>query len=182
MAGPGPGPSRRGLCCPCAWSASGAVPARAACSDGADGVAWLAAAADAGVFSPSPCAGGVFGGCLEGKQAGVVSAEVEHGGDPLQGPVAEPEDGDPAAGDGVVDAAAAGNRGVETAGERHRRRVGDLVLHRGHGADTSPDQCRGGTGEQVTGPGRGAGAGVQHHQAGHRAGLAEQVDQPVRRH
>ena len=109
-----------------------------------------------------------------------MPAEVQHGGDPFQGPVADPEDRDPAAGDGVIDTAAAGDRGVEAAGERDRRGVGDLVLHRGHRADPAPDQGRGGAGEQVTGPGRGAGAGVQHHQAGHRAGLAQQVDQPVR--
>ena len=123
----------------------------------------------------------VFGRCREGEQAGVVPAEVQHGGDPFQGAVAEPEDRDPAAGDGVIDAAAAGDRGVEAAGERDRGGVGDLVLHRGDGADPAADQGRGGAGEQVTGPGRGAGAGVQHHQAGHRAGLAQQVGQPVRR-
>ena len=170
------------LRCPCACPASGAVPARAAaCRAGADGVAGLAAAGAAGVFRAGVFAVCVFGGCREGEQAGVVPAEVQHGGDPFQGPVAEPEDRDPAAGDGVIDAAAAGDRGVEAAGERHRGGVGDLVLHRGHGADPAPDQRRGGAGEQVTDPGRGAGAGIQHHQAGHRAGLAQQVDQPVRR-
>ena len=110
-----------------------------------------------------------------------MPAEVQHRGDPFQGPVAEPEDGDPTAGDSIIDAAAAGDRGVEAAGKCHRRGVGDLVLHRSYGADPAPDQGRGGAGEQVTGPGRGAGAGVQHHQAGHRPGLAQQVDQPMRR-
>ena len=112
---------------------------------------------------------------------GVVPAEVQHGSDPLQGPVTQPEDGHAAAGDRIVDAAAAGNRGVEAAGKRHRGRVGDLVLHRGNSTDPAPDQRRGGAGEQVIDCGRGAGAGVQHHQAGHRPGLAQQVDQPVRR-
>ena len=109
-----------------------------------------------------------------------MPAQVQHGGDPFQGAVAGPQDRDPAAGDGIIDAAAAGDRGVKAAGERHRGRVRDLVLHRGHRADTPPDQGRRSAGEQVTRPGGGAGAGVQHHQARHRAGLAQQVDQPVR--
>ena len=111
-----------------------------------------------------------------------MPVEVQHGGDPFQGPVAEPEDRDPAAGDGIIDAAAAGQRGVEAAGERDRGGIGDLVLHRGHGADPAADQGGGGAGEQVTHARRGAGAGVQHHQARHRAGLPQQVDQPVRGH
>ena len=175
----GGGRSRRGLRCPCACLAGGAVPVRAAaCRAGADGVAGLAAAAIAAVPSRSVSSAGAG----RVNRRAVVPAEVQHGGDPFQGAVAEPEDRDPAAGDGIIDAAAAGDRGVEAAGERDRGGVGDLVLHRGHGADPAPDQGRGGAGEQVTDPGRGAGAGVQHHQAGHRAGLAQQVDQPVRGH
>ncbi len=46
-----------------------------------------------------------------------MPAQVQHGGDPFQGPVADPEDRHPAAGDGIIDAAAAGQRGVKAAGE-----------------------------------------------------------------
>jgi hypothetical protein len=51
-----------------------------------------------------------------------------------------PQDRDPAAGDGIIDAAAAG--------KRHRRGVADLVLHRGDHGDPAADQRRGGAGEQ----------------------------------
>ena len=69
-----------------------------------------------------------------------MASEIEDGGDPFQGPVAEAEDGDPAAGDRVVDTPATGYRGVEAPGERAGGEVGDRVLHRGHGGDPAADQ------------------------------------------
>ena len=62
-----------------------------------------------------------------------MPAEVEHRGDPFQGAVAEPEDRDPAAGDRIIDAAAAGDGSVEAAGERDRGGIGDFVLCLGRG-------------------------------------------------
>jgi len=57
----------------------------------------------------------------------------------------------------------------------------DLVLHRGDRGDPPRTSAAAVPENKVTGPGRGAEAGVQHHQPRHRPGLAQQVDQPVRR-
>ena len=73
----------------------------------------------------------------------------------------------------------AGEGSVEAAGERDRGAVRDLVLHCRDGGDAAADEGGGGAGEQVAGAGGGACAGVQDNQAGHRAGLTQQVDQPA---
>ena len=51
------------------------------------------------------------------EEPGVVAAEVEHRSHPLEGAPSEPEDLDPAAADGIVDATTVRERGIEPAGE-----------------------------------------------------------------
>ena len=88
MAGPGPEPARAAV--PVRLAGQRGCPRAGRLPRRADGVAGLAAAVGADVFPVSACAVCVVGGCLEGEQAGVVPAEVQHGGDPFQDAVAEP--------------------------------------------------------------------------------------------
>ena len=108
-----------------------------------------------------------------------MAAQVQDRGDPLQRLAAGSQDRDPASGYCLVYATAVRQRGVEPAGERDRGRVGDRVLHRGHGSDPAAGQRRCRPGEQVADASSSAGAGVQHNQAGHRPGLAQQVSEPA---
>jgi len=109
----------------------------------------------------------------------VISAQVHHGGDPFQGPGASAENGHPAAGRGVVDATAVSDGGVKTPGECDRRCVGDLVLHGGDSADPAAHKGGRRARKQILRAGRGPGAGIEHDQPRHRAGLMQQVNQAV---
>ena len=77
------------------------------------------------------------------------STQVQDGCKPLQRFVSCSKYGDAATGKGFVDAASMADCCIETVGERYSRSVRDLILHRGHGADTPADEGGGGAGEEV---------------------------------
>ena len=112
------------------------------------------------------------------EEVRVLTAEVQHGRDPLERSATEAEDADAPAAHRLVDAAPVRERLVEPSGERDRGIVADRVLHRGDRVDAAVRERRRRAGEEVDGAGCPGLARVQHDQSRRRLGLVEEVGEP----